>query len=121
MRAFLAWILPAAATFAAWWVFLGMDEDDQYTVPQVAGLVVVLFAIGVACGWLARRTELLGVIVSAVVGVAAACWTSWSDDESGMFVVGWIMVVFGTIVGAVAIVTVTAAARQRREGRSATP
>lgn len=117
MRAFFAWIVPAVATYAAWWVFLGTDDDDQYTLAQVAGLVVVLIAVGVVCGWLARRSELLGVIVSAVVGVGVACWTSWSDDESGTFVVGWIMVVFGVIVGAVAVVTVTAAVRQAREGR----
>ena len=120
MRAFLSWLLPAAATFAAWWVFLGMDENDVYSVPQVAGLVLVLLAIGITAGWLARRTELLGVIVSAVVGVAAACWLSWSDDESGLFAVGWVMVVLGMIVGTVLVVVVTASVRQSRE-RDARP
>lgn len=107
MRAFLSWILPAVVTFAAWWMFLGMDENDQYTVPQVAGLVLALIVIGVALGWFARRNDLLPVIVSSVMGVAAACWTSWSDDETGLFVIGWLMIVFGTAVGATLLVVIT--------------
>ncbi|SKB02757.1 hypothetical protein [Aeromicrobium choanae] len=121
MRAFLSWILPAVATFAAWWLFLGTDENDNYSVLQVAGLVVVLIVIGIAAGWLARSSELLGVIVSAVVGVAAACWASWSDDESGLFVVGWGMVVFGTVLSTVLVVMITSAFRQSRQRRDAQP
>ncbi|GAA3548783.1 hypothetical protein AFL01nite_23270 [Aeromicrobium flavum] len=116
MRALLAWLLPAVATFAAWWAFLGTDADGQYSVAQVLGLVVVLLLVGVACGWLARRTELLGVIVSAVVGVAVACWTDWApDDDSGLFIVGWGMVVFGTAVFGALLVLVTSAVRRSRD------
>lgn len=117
MRAFIAWILPALVTFAAWWMFLGTDQNDVYTVPQVAGLVVALIVIGVACGWFARRADLLPMVVSAVMGVAAACWTSWSDDESGLFVVGWLMVVVGTAVAATLLIVVTWSARQRNAAR----
>lgn len=120
MRSFLSWILPAVATGAAWWLFLGMDTNDTYSVPQVAGLVVVLLAIGIAGGWFARRSELLGVIVSAVVGVAVACYSSWSDDDTGLFMIGWIMVVFGMTVSSVLVVMITAAVRHGREG-STTP
>lgn len=117
MRSFLVWIAPAIASFAAWWIFLGTDANDVYSVAQVAGLVVVLLVIAIACGWLARKSELLPVIVSSVVGVAAACWTSWSDDDSGLFVVGWLMVVIGTAVCAVLVILVTNAVRRSREGR----
>lgn len=117
MRSFLAWIAPAVASFAAWWIFLGTDANDVYSVAQVAGLVVVLLVIAIACGWFARRSELLPVIVSSVMGVAAACWASWSDDESGLFIVGWGMVVVGTALFAVLVVLVTHAVRQSREGR----
>jgi len=104
MRALLTWILPAVATFAAWWIFLGVDSDDQYSVGQVAGLVVVLLVIGVVCGWLARNTDLLPFVVSSVMGVSAACWTSWSDDDSGLFAVGWIMVTAGTAFAAAVVI-----------------
>lgn len=117
MRAFIAWILPAVATFAAWWAFMGTDEDDLYTVPQVAGLVLALIVIGVALGWFARRTDLLPMVVSSVMGVAVACWTSWSDDESGLFVVGWLMVVVGTSIGATLLIVITSSVRQSNAAR----
>jgi Na+/proline symporter len=116
MRALLAWLLPAVAAFAAWWLFLGTDADGQYSVAQVAGLVIVLLLVGVACGWLARRMELVGVIVSAVVGVAAGCWTDWApDDDSGLFIIGWLMVVFGTAVFGTLLILVTSAVRRSRD------
>lgn len=113
MRAMLSWILPAVATFAAWWIFLGVDEDDQYTVGQVAGLVVVLLVIGIVCGWLARRNDLLPFVVSTTMGVAVACWTGWSDDESGLFVVGWILVTVAMALVATAVIVGSWAMRRR--------
>ncbi|WP_313405775.1 hypothetical protein [Aeromicrobium sp.] len=121
MRALVSWLLPAVATFAAWWIFLGTDGDGQYTVAQVAGLVVVLLVVGVACGWLARSTDLLPFVVSAVMGVAAACWSDWSgDDDSGLFVVGWLLVTAGTALGA-ALVIVGAWAMRRRVSHDTGP
>ncbi len=117
MRAFIAWILPAVATFAAWWMFLGTDEDDVYTVTQVAGLILALVVIGVALGWFARRTDLLPMVVSSVMGVAVACWTSWSDDESGLFVVGWLLVVVGTSIGATLLIVITSSVRKSNAAR----
>lgn len=120
MRPFLTWIVPALASFAAWWVFLGTDENDTYSVPQVAGLVLVLIAIAVVCGWFARRTDLLPLIVSAVMGVAVACWSSWSDDDTGLFVIGWFLVVAGTALFGSAIIAITwrlrESAREDRDG-----
>lgn len=104
MRAMLSWIAPAVATFTAWWIFLGVDSNDQYSVGQVAGLVVVLLVIGVVCGWLARSNDLLPFVVSAVMGISAGCWSSWSDDDSGMFVIGWIMVTAGAALGSAAVI-----------------
>jgi len=116
MRAFASWLLPALATFAAWWVFLGLDEDGQYTVLQAVGLGLVLIAIGIACGWLVRGLDLLAVIVSAVVGVSVACWISWSrQDDSGLFVIGWFLVTVGVAVAAAAVILVTRAVKLRRE------
>lgn len=121
MRPLLTWILPAVATFATWWVFLGTDANDNYAVAQVAGMAVVLLAIAVACGWFATRMDLLAVIVSGVVGVSAACWASWSDDDTGLFVIGWFMVTVGTLIVATAVVTVTWAVRERSRSRRETP
>lgn len=125
MRPLLTWIVPALASFAAWWIFLGTDENDTYSVPQVAGLVLVLIAIAVVCGGFARRTDLLPLIVSAVMGVAVACWSSWSDDDTGLFVVGWMMVVVGTALVGSAIMVLTwrlrESARERNDAPRSTP
>lgn len=117
MRALLTWIAPALATFAAWWIFFGFDGDGTYSVPQAGGLVMVLLAIGVACGWLARATDLLPFIVSAVVGISSACWTDWSaDDDSGLFAVGWIMITAGALMGAVVVIVGTWLVRRGNHG-----
>ena len=113
MRGMISWLAPAAATFATWWIFLGTDSDDQYTVFQVAAMVAVLLVIGVAFGWSASKMDHFAIIVSAVVGISAACWLSWSDDESGLFGVGWLMVTIGTAVAASALVIITWQLRQR--------
>ena len=113
MRGLISWLAPAAATFATWFIFLGMDSDDQYTVIQVAAMVVVLLVIGVAFGWFARKMDLLAIIVSGVAGISAARWMSWSDDESGLFGIGWMMVTVGAAMVTAVLVIATWLVRQR--------
>lgn len=104
MRGLTVWLAPAAATFVAWFLVLGLDADDQYSVMQVAALVVVLIALGAAFGWWARRVDLLPIVLSAVVGISAACWQSWSDGP-GSFAIDWVLVtVAAAILGSVVVV-----------------
>lgn len=114
VRMIAALIAPGVATFLAWWVFLGMDANDNYSVPQCAGLVVALVAIGVATGWLVRRSELTAAICSAAIGISVACWMSWSDDDTGLFVIGWLMITLASFPGAMAVVLSAWAFRSSR-------
>jgi hypothetical protein len=113
-RTTAALLAPGVATFLAWWAFLGMDANDNYSVPQCAGLVVALVAIGVVVGWLAHRSELAAVICSAALGISVACWMGWSDDDTGLFVIGWLMVTLASFPGAMAVVLSTWALRNSR-------
>jgi hypothetical protein len=93
---------PGAATFAAWWLFLGLDPNNNYTVPQCAALVLLLIAIGVDAAWFSSGIERAAVIVSAGLGISAGCFTSWMDDDTGLFLVGWIMLTPPAFLGAAA-------------------
>jgi hypothetical protein len=95
----LAVLVPGLATFLAWWGLLGLDAND-YTVPQCAGLVLVLLAIGIATGWLTQSAERAPAIVSAGAGISVGCFTDWMDDETGMFVIGWMMLTPCAFIGA---------------------
>lgn len=120
-RTVAALALPGVATYLAWWALLGRDDDDLYTVGQCAALVLALIAIGIVAGLLARGRERWLVVASAVLGIAVGCWTGWSDDESGLFVVGWIMVVTAAVPATICVVLGSGAlgtALRRRTGRA---
>jgi hypothetical protein len=106
-------LAPAAATFAVWWLFLGFDADDQYAVAQCAGLLIVLVAVGGAGGWWARPGERAAVAVGAAAGISAGCFTAWMDDESGLFLVGWMLLTPVAFLGAAVVVGGTALVRDR--------
>ncbi len=106
-RLLAALLGPGVATFGAWWLFLGFDSND-YTVPQCAGLVLVLIAIGVVATRVSRGFERVAVVLSAGIGISAGCFTSWMDDDTGMFVIGWMMLTPVAFMGAALVVSLTA-------------
>jgi hypothetical protein len=107
------WLLPCLATFAAWHVTLGQIEPDHYSQTQVAALLVALVGIGVVAGWWAPAEDLLDVVASAVAGISIACWVDWSDDETGLFVIGWLIVTLGAVIGAFLVIERTSSLRHR--------
>jgi len=130
--------LAALAVFSAgmWFAFLGWDHE-YYEVDGVAqgpyrpwqviacGAAVVL-ASTAAFAYL-RRVWLLAVIpVVAVVGFAVP-WAVWaSRDETGLWMVGLILLLVGGVLGLTAwlavgyaVVETVRAARRRRAGSSA--
>lgn len=121
MRGMLAWIVPAVCTFLTWWTLLGRDDDDVYTVAQVVSVVVILIALGLFFGWIADRMLLLPIIVSSVVGLCVAVYASWSDDESGLFMVGVIMIGLGALIGASVLVVGSWAVREYIRTRQPQP
>ena len=113
-RLIVALLVPGAATFAAWWIFLGTDADGVYTVRQCVALGVVLIAIGVAAAWLVRPNELSPVTWSGALGISAACYLDWRDDETGLFLVGWFMITGCALLGTLLVVRGTAALKRSR-------
>lgn len=106
-RALVYLVVPGIATFAAWQVTLGRIEPDNYSVAEGASVVLALLGIGVATGWLARwdRPAEVGLaVVSAVAGISKACWLDWSDDPTGLFVVGWSMITVSAAIGSFLII-----------------
>ncbi|MDX2831565.1 hypothetical protein [Streptomyces scabiei] len=100
-------LLPAAVTAVAaltmWAAWLGWDQrldvhpDGTSTGPyeawQVIGLVLTLL---VPVVWAASRRHIAGAVVGTTAGLAVASFYDWSDDASGLFFIGVMMVTVGT-------------------------
>jgi hypothetical protein len=126
-RPLLGAVTLAAVTALAWWGWLGWDtgkdldpvtgnETGPHSVLQVAGCVLTLTAVlvlAVLAGlprWLAAAVMTGSFTVAWTVGAAAA-------DDSGLFLVGSILVAAGMTVGTSAVVLLTGLARDRRPAR----
>ncbi|MEU6311742.1 hypothetical protein [Streptomyces sp. NPDC047014] len=98
----LALAVLAAAAWAAW---LGWDqhrdvgpdgsETGPYEVWQVLGLGLTLL---VPLCWAAYRGLAAGAVAGLAVGLTAAAAYDWSDDDSGLFLVGVALVLLGSLV-----------------------
>ena len=123
-RATAGLLALAAATVFAWWAWLGRDTTMQldpetgnysgpYTTAQVAGAVLTLAVLLVAA-------VLLGVPAlpaAAVMTVAfTAAWTAQAagEDETGLYLVGMILVLGGMAAGTTVVALLTATLRRRR-------
>ena len=124
----VALALLAAAAWAAW---LGWDTE-YYEVDGVAhgpyrgwqvigcGLCVAAGAV-VAQWWLRRPTFVVAPAVAATVGVAVP-WTvqAAATDDTGLFVVGLVMLLAGGTVGLSLLLSITGAVLRRRTTPRAT-
>ncbi|WP_416968552.1 hypothetical protein [Streptomyces sp. 4F14] len=105
-RQVLPFSLLAGVSAALWAAWLGWDQkrdlhpDGSSTGPyeawQVVGLVVCLLGV---VGWAARRGYRAEVALGVSAGITGAAFVDWSDDASGLFMVGVLMVAAGTLVG----------------------
>ncbi|MEV4727969.1 hypothetical protein [Micromonospora humida] len=107
-RTLLGGVLLAAATIGTWVAWLGWESGystdprtgattGPYAVWQVVGAVLTLVVVAAAAGWL-----LSPVLVAPVMTVAfTAAWSGHAaaTDDSGLWVVGAVLVLFGTGVG----------------------
>jgi hypothetical protein len=123
-RATAGLLALAATTVLAWWAWLGRDTTMQldaqtgnysgpYTTAQVAGVVLTLAALLV----IAVLLRVPALPAAAVMTVAfTAAWTvqAAGDDESGLFLVGTILVLVGMTAGTTIVALITAALRRRR-------
>lgn len=123
----MAILALAVITLAMWAAWLGWDqhrdvhpdgsETGPYEAWQVIGLVLTLLA---PVYWAASRRYFAGAVLGVTAGLTAAAAYDWSDDSSGLYMVGVGMVMVGSLVvtGAVSAViasvkTRTGSARQR--------
>lgn len=114
-RRLVSFLLMAAVTLGAWAAWLGWDQhrdvhpDGSTTGPyeawQVIGLVLTLLA---AVYWAASRRHVAAGVLGTTAGLTAAAYYDWSDDASGLFMVGVGMVMLGSLVVTAVVSTVIA-------------
>jgi flagellar biosynthesis protein FliR len=115
-------LVLAVVTLAVWAAWLGWDQhrdvqaDGTTTGPyeawQVIGLVLTLLA---PVYWAASRRYIAGAVLGTTVGLTVATYYDWSDDSSGLFIVGVGMVMMGSLVVTAVVSAVIASAK--RDGR----
>ncbi|MFF3886110.1 hypothetical protein [Streptomyces sp. NPDC001914] len=98
-------LVLAGLTAAAWAGWLGWDQqrdvqaDGSTTGPyeawQVIGLGLTLLAL---VYWAASRAYVSAAVVGTTAGLAVAAYLDWSDDSSGLFVIGVGLVAIGSLV-----------------------
>jgi hypothetical protein len=118
----LSILVLAGASLAAWAAWLGWDQhrdvhaDGSTTGPyeawQVIGLVLTLL---VAVCWAAYRRYIAGSVLGTTLGLTLAAYGDWSDDSSGLFVIGVGMVMMGSLVTTLVVSAVIASAHGSSE------
>ncbi|MBG0853558.1 hypothetical protein I2W78_17320 [Streptomyces spinoverrucosus] len=108
-------LVPAAVALAAWAAWLGWDQhrdvqpdgttSGPYEAWQVIGLVLTLLA---PVYWAASRRYVAGAVLGTTGALTAAAYYDWSDDSSGLFVIGVGMVMLGSLVATAAVSAVIA-------------
>ncbi|MDG5804222.1 hypothetical protein P9869_16415 [Streptomyces ossamyceticus] len=111
-------LVLAVASSAMWAAWLGWDQrpdvhpDGSTTGPyeawQVIGLVLTLLA---AVYWAASHGYFVGAVAGTTAGLTVASFYDWSDDASGLFVIGVGMVMLGTLAATATVSAVIAAVK----------
>lgn len=116
-RAVAGLLAVSAATVLTWWAWLGRDTTSTfdpvtqtysgpYSVAQVAGAVLTLFAVLVAAVLL--RIPALAAAAAMTVAFTAA-WTAQAaaTDETGMYMVGATLLLGGMTAGTTVVALLT--------------
>ncbi|MFJ3641244.1 hypothetical protein ACIPRD_15995 [Streptomyces sp. NPDC090108] len=117
----LSIVVAAAVAMAAWAAWLGWDQhrdvhpDGSTTGPygawQVAGLVLTLL---VPVCWAAYRRRTAAAVLGVPAGLTVAALVDWSGDGDGLFVIGALLVLVGSLA-ATGLVAFLATSSRRRE------
>jgi len=120
----LSILVLAGVSMALWAAWLGWDQhrdvhqDGSTTGPyeawQVIGLVLTLLAPVCLAAF---RNYVAAAVLGTSAGLTIAAYYDWSDDSSGLFVVGVGLVMMGSLVGTTVVSAVITAAT--RDGRRA--
>jgi hypothetical protein len=117
-RELLSILALAAVTLTMWAAWLGWDqqrdvqpdgtETGPYEAWQVIGLVLTLLA---PVYWAASRRYMAAGVLGTTAGLTAAAYYDWSDDASGLFVIGVGMVMLGSLAATAVVTGVIASVR----------
>ncbi|MFF8292475.1 hypothetical protein ACF068_25025 [Streptomyces sp. NPDC016309] len=113
-------LLLAAVAATLWAAWLGWDQhrdihpDGSSTGPyeawQVIGLVLTLLP---PLLWATTRHHPTAAVLGIPLGLTAAAYYDWSDDASGLFVVGVTMLLLGSLATTAALSALITAVRRR--------
>ncbi|MEU6394120.1 hypothetical protein [Streptomyces sp. NPDC046939] len=119
----LAAVLLALIAGAAWAAWLGWDqhrdvsadgtETGPYEAWQVLGLVVTLLLPVI---WAATRHYVPAAVLGTTAGLTIAAYVDWSDDASGLYGVGVLMVMLGSAAATAVVAGLAQAATRGRGG-----
>ncbi|SES44755.1 hypothetical protein SAMN04487983_105618 [Streptomyces sp. yr375] len=114
----------AGLSLALWTAWLGWDQhrdvhpDGTTTGPyeawQVIGLVLALL---IPVYWAASRRRVAEAVLGTTAGLTLAAYYDWSDDSTGLFMVGVTMVMTGTFA-ATLVLSLAITATKGNGGRS---
>uniref|UniRef100_A0AAU2JS68 Integral membrane protein n=1 Tax=Streptomyces sp. NBC_00049 TaxID=2903617 RepID=A0AAU2JS68_9ACTN len=109
-------LVLALLTAAAWAAWLGWDgvrdvhPDGSTTGPyeawQVIGLVATLL---VPVYWAASRRNTTAAVLGTTLGLTVAAYCDWSGEASGLYLVGVVTVMLGSLAATAAVSAVIAA------------
>lgn len=119
----LSFLLLTAAVVGAWAAWLGWDQERNdgpgdtetgpYEVWQVGGLVLTLL---VAVVVVAYARHFVPAVLGPTVGLTSASFSDWSDDNSGLYIVGVGLIMMGAFVGSALVAVVVGALREETGG-----
>ncbi|MFD5323819.1 hypothetical protein [Streptomyces sp. NPDC127092] len=119
----LAPFLTALAAAAAWAAWLGWDQvrdvhpdgsvSGPYEAWQVVGLVLTLL---VPVYWTASRRHVVAGALGTTAGLTVAAYVDWSDDASGLYMIGVGMVMVGSLMATLAVSALIASLTGPRGG-----
>ncbi|WP_411071551.1 hypothetical protein [Streptomyces sp. cmx-4-25] len=116
-RALVVLLLTALLAAGAWAVWLGWDQHyDQHPDGSVSGpygawqVVGLVLTLGVPVCWAAARGQAPGAVLGTTAGLTAAAFWDWSDDGSGLYVIGVGTVMVGSLAATAVASLLTALA-----------
>ncbi|GAA3242913.1 hypothetical protein [Streptomyces lavendulae] len=110
--------LQAAAAIAAWAAWLGWDqhrdvhpdgsETGPYAAWQVIGLALTVLALAYRA---ASRGHPTAAVLGTTTGLTAAAYYDWSDDASGLYMIGVSLLTLTTLTTTTALTLATSKRR----------
>ena len=101
-----------------YWTDSNGHMQGPYTRWQVILGAVIMIAAAGLCGWYLGKPGAKGAAIGSAVGLGATVFADWSrTDETGLFMVGVLMIFVGSLIG-LGLVSFAASAVSGRRRRA---